>query len=118
MNAILNAVLPRAAYEGSAMNITFSDDEPGFDGANLMLRFDAYVDGQAVECAITAEALEDHFGAHSPQEDELLRAFERGRARIRSVCAEMLDQNDGASVELHSGLFRVEGMEPDRGMKA
>jgi uncharacterized protein DUF1488 len=92
------------------MNITFSDDPPDFDGSNLMLRFIANVDGEPVECAVTAEALEDHFGASSPQEDELLRAFERGRARIRSVCADALERNDGASVELHSGLFRVEGM--------
>ena len=63
------------------------------------------------------ESLEDHFGAQSPLEDELLHAFQRGRARIRSVCAEALDQNDGASVVLRSGLFRVEGMEPDRGVK-
>ncbi|GAB7525203.1 DUF1488 family protein [Paraburkholderia sp. 2C] len=92
------------------MNITFSNDPPDFDGSNLMLRFIANVDGEPVECAVTAEALEDHFGASSPQEDELLRAFERGRARIRSVCADALERNDGASVELHSGLFRVEGM--------
>ena len=91
------------------MKITFSEAAPEFDGANLKLRFIANVDGEAVECAITAEALEDHFGAKSPQDDELLRAFERGRARIRSVCAEALEHNDGASVELHSGLFRVQG---------
>jgi hypothetical protein len=118
MNAILNGLLPRAAYEGSLMNITFSEVAPSFEGSNLMLRFTAYVDREPVECAITAEALEDHFGANSPQEDELLRAFQRGRARIRSVCAEALAQNDGASVELHSGLFRVEGMESGRGTKA
>jgi hypothetical protein len=91
------------------MKITFAEEAPEFDGSNLKLRFIANVDGEAVECAITAEALEDHFGANSPLEDELLRAFERGRRRIRSVCAEALERNDGASVELHSGLFRVEG---------
>jgi Protein of unknown function (DUF1488) len=117
MNAIIKVMLPRAAYEDSLMHITFSDDAPVFDGANLTVRFDARVDGEPVGCAISVEALEDHFGAQSPLEDELLHAFQRGRARIRSVCAEALDQNDGASVVLRSGLFRVEGMEPDRGVK-
>jgi hypothetical protein len=91
------------------MNITFAHEAPEFDGSNLKLRFIVSVDGEALECAITAEALEDHFGATSPQEDELLRAFERGRAQIHAVCARALERNDGASVELHSGLFRVEG---------
>jgi hypothetical protein len=117
MNAILRPVLPRAAYEDSHMYITFSDDAPYFDGANLTVRFAARVDGEPVNCAISAEALEDHFGAQSPLEDDLLRAFERGQARIRSVCAEALDQNDGGAVLLHSGLFRVEGMEPERSVK-
>ncbi|APR40414.1 DUF1488 domain-containing protein [Paraburkholderia sp. SOS3] len=90
------------------MKITFSDDAPHFDGSSLKLAFVAYVDGEAVACAITAEALEDHFGANSAQEDELLRAFERGRARIRSVCEQALEHNDGASVELHSGVFRMD----------
>ncbi|WP_409518739.1 DUF1488 domain-containing protein [Paraburkholderia sp. LEh10] len=100
------------------MHITFPDDAPAFDGSSLTVRFAACVDGKIVVCAITAEALEDHFGADSPLEDVLIRAYERGRARIRSVCAEALDLNGGESVILHSGLFRVEGMEPDRGVKS
>jgi hypothetical protein len=93
------------------MHITFSDDKPFFDGANLTLSFMARVDGEEVACTITAEALEDHFGADSPLESSLMAAFEKGRDRIRSVCAEALDQNGGDGVVLHSGLFRAEGME-------
>nr|WKF61552.1 hypothetical protein HUO10_006083 [Paraburkholderia busanensis] len=100
------------------MQISFSDDKPSFDGANLTVRFMARVDGEAVECAITAEALEDHFGADSALESALMSAFDKGRNRIRSVCAEVLDLNAGEGVVLHSGLFRVEGMEPDRGAAA
>ncbi|WP_429328274.1 DUF1488 domain-containing protein [Paraburkholderia atlantica] len=114
----MNAILPRPAYEDSLMQITFPDDEPVFDGANLTVRFLARVDGQPVVCSITAEALEDHFGAESALEPALMAAFDRGRQRIRSVCAEALDQNNGEGVVLHSGLFRVEGMEPDRGTAA
>ncbi|MCC8400426.1 DUF1488 domain-containing protein [Paraburkholderia sp. MMS20-SJTN17] len=97
------------------MQIHFPDDEPAFDGANLTVRFLARVDGEPVTCAITAEALEDHFGAESALESALLAAFDKGRERIRSVCAEALEHNRGEGVVLHSGLFRVEGMAPDRG---
>ncbi|ANB76023.1 transcriptional regulator [Paraburkholderia phytofirmans OLGA172] len=114
----MNAILPRPAYEDSLMHITFPDDKPVFDGTNLTVRFMAQVDGEALVCAITAEALEDHFGADSALESTLMAAFEKGRNRIRSVCAEALDQNGGNGVVLHSGLFRVEGMEPDRGATA
>jgi hypothetical protein len=114
----MNAIVPRPAYEDSLMQINFPDDTPAFDGANLMVRFIARVDGEPVACAITAEALEDHFGADSALEAELIAAFDKGRQRIRSVCAEALDQNNGEGVVLHSGLFRVEGMEPDRGATA
>jgi hypothetical protein len=117
MNGIVKVFMPRAAYEDSLMHITFTDDAPVFDGSSLTVRFNACVDGEPVACAISAEALEDHFGADSPLEDALIGAYERGRARIRSVCAEALDQNAGESVILHSGLFRVEGMESDRRLK-
>ncbi|MFM0281077.1 DUF1488 domain-containing protein [Paraburkholderia sediminicola] len=114
----MTAIPARPADEESLMPITFSDDEPVFDGTNLTVRFMASVDGEAVVRAITAEALEDHFGADSALESALMAAFEKGRNRIRSVCAEALDRNDGDGVVLHSGLFRVEGMEPDRGTTA
>lgn len=114
----MSATLPRPAYEDSLMHITFPDDPPAFDGANLTVQFVARVDGETVACAISAEALEDHFGADSALESALITAFNRGRNRIRSVCAEALDRNGGEGVVLHSGLFRVEGMEPDRGAAA
>ncbi|WP_248321686.1 MULTISPECIES: DUF1488 domain-containing protein [unclassified Caballeronia] len=95
------------------MHITFSDDPPVYNGDDLAIHFTALVDGEAVVCSISAEALEDHFGAKSPREEDLLPAFESGAARIRAVCAEALDDNGGQSVVLRSGLFRVAGMEPD-----
>ncbi|WP_306805922.1 DUF1488 domain-containing protein [Caballeronia sp. BR00000012568055] len=103
----------RPAYEDSTMHITFPDDPPSFDGDELAVHFTALVDGETVVCSISAEALEDHFGAESAREEDLMPAFERGEARIRSVCAEALDDNGGESVVLRSGLFRVAGLEPD-----
>jgi hypothetical protein len=102
-----------AAYEDSTMHITFADDTPKYDGDDLAIHFTALVDGEPVVCSISAEALEDHFGAASPREDDLMSAFEQGAARIRAVCAEALDDNGGEAVVLRSGLFRVAGMEPE-----
>ena len=54
-----------------------------------------------LNAAITVEALEDHFGAHSALESALMAAFDNGRNRIRSVCAETINQNGGKGVVLH-----------------
>ncbi|CAM2156969.1 MULTISPECIES: DUF1488 domain-containing protein [Paraburkholderia] len=88
------------------MNIHYRNDAPQFDGANLLMHFVAEVDGELLDCAITAEALEDHFGAESALEGPLQDAYARGRARIRTVCSEAIEQT-GGSVVLHSGRFRM-----------
>ncbi|WP_309477080.1 DUF1488 family protein [Trinickia acidisoli] len=91
------------------MRVTFADDDvPAFDGAQMVVRFIAVVDGVPLSCAITAEALEDHFGAGSTLEAELLRAYEAGRERIRAVCRRAIEESGGAAVVLRSGLFRIE----------
>ncbi len=109
----LSPLHPRPTYEDSTMPITFADEPPVYDGGDLAIDFTALVDGNAVVCSISAEALEDHFGAKSSRAEDLMPAFEQGRARIRSVCAEALDSSGGKSVVLRSGLFRVAGMEPE-----
>ena len=90
------------------MRIEYPDDEPVFDGAQMVVRFSATVDGVLLVCAITAEALEDHFGARSPLPQVMLRAYLEGLKRIRSVCSRAIEANDGAAVVLRSGLFRME----------
>ena len=90
------------------MRIIFSNDAPMFDGAQMVVRFIAIVDGVPVSCAITAEALEDYFGADSTLEAQLLRAFAQGRERIHEVCKRTIEQSGGAAVVLRSGLFRIE----------
>ena len=89
------------------MRVSFPDDEPVFDGAQMVVRFVASVDGVPLSCAITAEALEDHFGAGSTLETELLRAYGEGRERIRAVCTRAIEDSRGAAVVLRSGLFRI-----------
>lgn len=88
------------------MNIHYRNDPPQFDGANLQMHFIAEVDGEPLDCAITAEALEDHFGAPSALEGPLREAFERGQKRIHTVCTRAIEQSGGAVV-LHSGRFRA-----------
>ena len=89
------------------MHVTFREDMPVFDGAQMVVRFIAMVDGVPLSCAITAEALEDHFGASSTLEAELLRAFTEGRDRIHDVCKRAIEDSGGAAVVLRSGLFRI-----------
>jgi hypothetical protein len=89
------------------MQVRYPDDEPVFDCANLVIRFAAEVDGVPVACAITVEALEDHFGASSTLEAALVAAFKNGRKRIESACSQTLEDSGGAPVVLHSGLFRL-----------
>ncbi|NLP60265.1 DUF1488 domain-containing protein [Paraburkholderia sacchari] len=89
------------------MHIRYRNDPPRFDGTNLLMRFVADVDGVPLDCAITAEALEDHFGADSALEESLRRAFARGETRIHAACTEAIGQAHGAVV-LHSGYFRAE----------
>jgi hypothetical protein len=89
------------------VRVTFPDGDPVFDGENYEVRFLAQVDDTRVECAITAEALEDHFGASSALEGPLLEAFAQGRDRIEAICAQALERNDGQPVILHSGVVRM-----------
>ncbi|WP_175675696.1 DUF1488 domain-containing protein [Burkholderia ambifaria] len=84
-----------------------TDAPPEFDGAVMQMRFVVEFDGKLQICAITVEALEDHFGARSALEADLREAFERGRARIEAACAEVLADGKGGT-ELHSGYFRVQ----------
>ena len=89
------------------MRVTFPDDAPVFDGAQMVVRCVVHVDDVPLSCAVTAEALEDHFGAHSTLEAELLRAYDKGRDRIRAVCIRAIEDSHGAAVVLRSGLFRI-----------
>lgn len=85
----------------SVHHVTLTDAPPEFDGAVLQMRFVVEVDGKPLICAITVEALEDHFGASSALEADLRDAFDRGRARIEAACEEVLADGKGG-VELQA----------------
>ncbi|KVT61887.1 DUF1488 domain-containing protein [Burkholderia ubonensis] len=88
------------------MQISFPAEKPAYCAPDLILAFPALVEGGRVQCAITAEALEDHFGAASPREQDLADAFVRNRPVIESAARRMLEEVGGRPVLLHSGFFR------------
>ncbi len=61
------------------MEIRFPADAPAYRDSNLTVVFPALVDGEPVPCAISVEALEDHFGAYSEDLEGWMRAFDAGR---------------------------------------
>ncbi|HEV3104929.1 MAG TPA: DUF1488 domain-containing protein [Trinickia sp.] len=87
------------------MQITFPQEPAEYCGRDLVLAFAALVDGERVQCAITAEALEDHFGARSLREQDVVKAFELNRHTIERAAQELLRELGKKPVLLHSGFF-------------
>lgn len=88
------------------MNIHFPQERPEYCARDLVIAFPAEIDGVRVQCAITAEALEDHFGAQSLREDDLIAAFDTHRYPIEQAARRLLDEVGATPVMLHSGYFR------------
>jgi hypothetical protein len=89
------------------MRIEFPAGKREWNGGELSVDFVATVDGAEVLCSISAEALEDHFGAPSPLEDDMLSAFDDHTRRIHTICRHTLESNGGEPVVLRSGLVRL-----------
>jgi hypothetical protein len=87
------------------MDIRFSSDAPLYRDSNLTVVFAALVDGAHVPCAISVEALEDHFGAPAASRDASMKAFDAGRAHIEQVARAHLELSNGTPVLLKSGHF-------------
>jgi hypothetical protein len=87
------------------MQIDFPADAPAYRDTNLTIEFPALVNGERVHCAISVEALEDHFGAVSNDRDGWMQAFDAGRARILRTAREHLMLSNGGPVLLKSGHF-------------
>lgn len=88
------------------MTVHFPQDRPSYRSRDLVLVFPAEVDSVRVQCSITAEALEDHFGAESLREDDLIRAFLEHRLAIEEAARNVLARLGAKPVMLHSGYFR------------
>ncbi|MCP3728194.1 DUF1488 domain-containing protein [Paraburkholderia sp. CNPSo 3272] len=91
------------------MNITFPEGPVEYDTEEFALTFVAVADSVPVDCAITAEALEDRFGARSLREPDLRQAFQRNRDAIQAAAARLIEETDGKPVILHSGYLRMYG---------
>lgn len=91
------------------MTISFPEGPPVYDGDQLALIFTAKANGEDVECLITAEALEDHFGAQSAREPDLRAAFDAHRDAIEKAAARLIEETNAAAVKLHSGYLRMYG---------
>ena len=74
------------------MNISFPEEPPVYNAEQLALIFPAMVNSAPIECAITAEALEDHFGAASAREPDLQEAFRANRAAIETATTRLIEE--------------------------
>lgn len=88
------------------MLITFPQVPPYYRAADLAVVFLATVDNRALECAISVEALEDHFGAASARQDDVLQAFSTHRADIEAIARELLHADSHTAPLIRSGLLR------------
>ncbi len=99
------------------MQILFPNENPEYSGRELTLAFPALVDGQRVECMITAEALEDHFGAASPRLEDMVGAFDTHRERIEAATRRLLSETSAqcrrAAQRLHVPFMKRTGV-PER----
>lgn len=87
------------------MNIHFPTDAPAYRDTNLTVVFAALVNGERVACAISVEALEDHFDVESCDSRGWIDAFDAARSKIEAVAREHLSISQGAPVLLKSGHF-------------
>jgi hypothetical protein len=101
--AAMAAITPHG--KETNMDIDFLRDAPGYRESNLTIEFAALVDGRRVPCAISVEALEDHFDVESYDSAGWINAFDAGRARIEAVAREHLRITNGHPVLLKSGHF-------------
>jgi hypothetical protein len=92
--------------KANLMQIIFSNETPEYSGRELTLAFPAMVDGERVECMITAEALEDHYGAASPRLEDMVGAFAEHRARIEAATRRLLSETRAQCLVLRSGYVR------------
>ncbi|WP_087659083.1 DUF1488 family protein [Caballeronia terrestris] len=74
------------------------------DGKRVV--FVAAAHGQTVQCAITRDALEEHFWSPIGASDaRLLKAFADGRKRIAAAVERKMLRDKSASIVLHAADF-------------
>jgi hypothetical protein len=67
------------------LDLTFDDPPLRFDSAREVVTFAATAAGHAVQCAVSREAIEDHFGGDGAGKDGLVAAVRRSRSLIEDL---------------------------------
>jgi hypothetical protein len=70
------------------------------------ISFQTLVDGEYMWCEITCEALRDHFGAVSMDENDLLYTFFTFQPDIQSVARHCIEIDGGSPVLLRAVNFK------------
>ncbi|WER48930.1 DUF1488 domain-containing protein [Cupriavidus sp. WKF15] len=86
--------------------IVFLNTEPAYCPGGPSLQCAAQIDGCHASYEITAEALEDHFGARSYLREDLIPAFLNHRKTIEGVARGVFEMTGACHIVLHSGHFR------------
>lgn len=86
--------------------IVFPDTEPSYCPAGPRLQCLVQIDGNHATYEVTAEALEEHFGARSYLCEDLMPAFLHHRKTIEGVARGVFEMTGARNIVLHSGHFR------------
>lgn len=86
--------------------ITFPAAKPAYCPAGPSLQCPVQIDGTPATYEVTAEALEDHFGARSYLYEDLASAFANHRNAIEGVARGIFEMTGAHNIVLHSGHFR------------
>jgi len=71
--------------------LLFPDVEPFWVFDRDCLAFPAVLDGKTIRCLVTLETLIQNYGAKSPSELEMKRAFGENRAKIHDIARAMIN---------------------------
>lgn len=88
------------------MKISFPDLVMPKVTAMGTISFQAIVNNEYIWCEISCEALRDHFGAGSMDEDDLLLSFHQNKDEILRATRECLEINSGHPVMLMCENFK------------
>ena len=69
----------------SGIDLAFDNPAPRYDFARDIVAFKGKAFGQLVDCAISREALDDHFGTDGFDKDGRMEAFLRNRSKIEKM---------------------------------
>jgi Nucleotidyltransferase/Protein of unknown function (DUF1488) len=78
-------VLERPRRIVPRMDLVFPDSRARYDSNLEVVRFVGEALGQLVQCAVSREALEDHFGADGQDREERLASFHLSRSKIERL---------------------------------